>query len=474
MHGSVIAGGERTGQPGDSADREDPRAELTGHRNLAGLRCVQTGYHRLVSSFPRNLQYAKFSAYGFLKNLRFFEPFLVLFFLDKGISYIEIGTLYAIREIAINVTEIPSGALADILGRRRTMIASFVAYLASFVLFWTGSNFSVFVPAMLLFAFGEAFRTGTHKAMILTYLRLNGIESTKADYYGHTRAWSQVGSAVSAAIAAGIVFGYRNYHAVFLYSTIPYALDLILLITYPKELDGESQQRSGSVRESIRALGRFLRLTATNRVARRSVVSSSVYSGVYKGTKDFLQPMIVALAVAVPILPSLPIDQREAILVGLVYSILFLITSWSSRESSSIARLFGTESRALNWILVIGLVFSIAVGATAALGVPVVPVVLFFMIFIVQNVRRPVGVSVISDSVPEGALATVLSVESQAQSLFAALFAFAVGAIAQAFSNNIGLGIAVVAVVVLLATPLVWIPADVTGADSVETGTDPQ
>ncbi len=32
-------------------------------------------------TFNKDLQFYKFCAYGFLKNLRFFEPFLMLFFL---------------------------------------------------------------------------------------------------------------------------------------------------------------------------------------------------------------------------------------------------------------------------------------------------------------------------------------------------------------------------------------------------------
>ena len=116
--------------------------------------------------FPRDLQYVKFSAYGFLKNLRFFEPFLILFFLEKGISFLQIGVLYAIREIAVNVLEIPTGAVADTLGRRRTMIASFVSYLFSFVLFWRSSSMPIFIVAMLLFSFGEAFRTDIASAMM--------------------------------------------------------------------------------------------------------------------------------------------------------------------------------------------------------------------------------------------------------------------------------------------------------------------
>ena len=35
----------------------------------------------------------RFSMYGFLKNLRFFEPFLVLFFRDAGLSFFQIGVL---------------------------------------------------------------------------------------------------------------------------------------------------------------------------------------------------------------------------------------------------------------------------------------------------------------------------------------------------------------------------------------------
>ena len=69
--------------------------------------------------FEKDLQYFKFCMYGFLKNLRFFEPFLLLILLGKGLSYLEIGTLYAAREISINIMEIPSGLLADTVGRRQ-------------------------------------------------------------------------------------------------------------------------------------------------------------------------------------------------------------------------------------------------------------------------------------------------------------------------------------------------------------------
>jgi len=86
--------------------------------------------------FIKDIQYYKFCFYGFLKNLRFFEAFLILFFLEKGLSFLEVGTLYAFREITRNVLEIPTGIFTDSFGRRKTMVMAFLLYISSFVVFY--------------------------------------------------------------------------------------------------------------------------------------------------------------------------------------------------------------------------------------------------------------------------------------------------------------------------------------------------
>jgi len=106
----------------------------------------------------------RFSLYGFLKNQRYFEPFIILFFLQQGLSFTQIGFLIAFRELFINLIEIPSGAVADLFGRRRSMILAFVSYIISFAIFGFSRDYWHFFIAMFFFAVGEAFRTGTHKA----------------------------------------------------------------------------------------------------------------------------------------------------------------------------------------------------------------------------------------------------------------------------------------------------------------------
>ena len=162
----------------------------------------------------KDRQYYKFCFYGFIKNLRFFDPFILLFFREMGFSFLQIGVLFSIREIATNLLEIPTGIVADAFGRRRAMIFSFGTYIVSFLLFYFLPSYSLYAVAMIFFAMGEAFRTGTHKAMILAYLQQTDQIKHKVTYYGHTRACSERGAALSSLIAAALVLYSGTYRII--------------------------------------------------------------------------------------------------------------------------------------------------------------------------------------------------------------------------------------------------------------------
>ena len=167
----------------------------------------------------------KFSAYGFLKNLRFFEPLLLLFLtVQKGLSYTEFGLLIGVREVFIWLLEIPTGIVADVTGRRRAMVLAFASYLISFAIFSYAGSFWAFVPAMILFAAGEAFRSGTHKSMIMQHLDLEGLTGQRVHYYGYTRSMSRLGPAVAALGVGVFAFVGIGYDYIFPATMVPYAL----------------------------------------------------------------------------------------------------------------------------------------------------------------------------------------------------------------------------------------------------------
>ena len=84
----------------------------------------------------KDVQFYRFSMYGFLKNLRFFEPFIILIFRDNGLTFLQIGLLYSIRDVTNYFTEIPAGFVADAFGRRKSMVFAFTAYILSFFIFF--------------------------------------------------------------------------------------------------------------------------------------------------------------------------------------------------------------------------------------------------------------------------------------------------------------------------------------------------
>jgi len=407
-------------------------------------------------AFEKDWQYQKFCAYGFLKNLRFFEPFMVLFLLDAGLTYLQIGLLYSLRMILQNLMEIPAGIVSDALGRRRTMIISFGFYIFSFLVFYFSGHMTLFIIAMAIFALGEAFRTGTHKAMIFEYLKIKGWENDKVSYYGHTRSWSQRGSALSALIAAGLVILTHNYRMIFLFSVIPYLLDLLVISSYPKTLDGKTVNiKFSDIGRNFKEVLNDFWYSFRNPLMLKTIVNSSVYSGYYKAMKDFLQPVVKSLALALPLLVSQPNTTRSALLVGIVYYLIYRASSIAARNSGKFSLRFSSLQMALTLSILIGAGAGLLSGLFYRIHVPAVAVLFFVVVYMVENLRKPIGMSCTADLLEKDILATALSAAAQLETLFAAIFTALLGFLADRF--GLANGLMIVSLVLMVLTPLVFI-----------------
>jgi MFS family permease len=358
----------------------------------------------------------RFSLYGFLKNQRYFEPFIILFFLQRGLSFTQIGLLIGFRELFINLTEIPSGAVADLFGRRRCMMLSFMAYIASFALFGLSRDYPQLFVAMFFFAVGESFRTGTHKAMIFTWLRLGGRLDEKTRVYGYTRSWSKIGSAVSTVVAVAIVWYTQNYAWVFFLAIVPYVAGLVNFMGYPKELEGRPGTHV-SMRDLMLHLQRCILDALKVRGLRRLMVESMSFEGVYKAVENYLQPVVRNMAFLVVGWAWLGETRRSALLIGLVYVVLYLGSAYASRNAHRVASRAGGEEMGsrLLWKVVF---------ATYAILVPLLyfglyqaAVVAFVLLSMTQNLWQPVLVSRFDAYASETEGATVLSIESQARAV---------------------------------------------------------
>ncbi len=398
-------------------------------------------------SFTRDRQFYKFPAYGFLKNLRFFEPFIILYFREINFSFLQIGILFSIREVSTFILEVPTGFVADIGGRKSSMVFSMAAYIASFLTFFLFHSYSAAVGAMILFACGEAFRTGTHKAMILEYLHITHQEEWKTDYYGATRSASMLGSAFNALLAAALVFFSGSYRYVFLAAAVPCLFNILNLASYPASLNWAGLHR-GEARPGIReSLGHSLGMLKDG-AARLSIINSAAFDAFFKVLKEYLQPVLKAMALGLPVLTALTAQGRTALLAGTVYFVLFLLASTASRHSGKFGRRFTELQPALNITWIAGALLLTAAGFFQLRSLYLLTVFAYVVLYMLQNLRRPLCVSYISDRVNSRLMSVGLSVESLTKTILMALLAPVCGYIADRY----GIGVTILGSGILMGT----------------------
>ncbi|MEP1780374.1 MFS transporter [Reichenbachiella sp.] len=385
-----------------------------------------------MNELEKNGQYVKFCAYGFLKSLRFYDAFLLLFFLDQGISFSQMGVLYATREIAVNLCEVPSGIVADTYGRKHALLASFFFYILSFVIFYLSNDFKILFLAMAVYGLADAFRSGTHKGMIMDYLKLNDWEDQKVMYYGHTRSWSQKGAAISALFAGGLVMYAGSYRSVYLFSIVPYLLNFINIMTYPEVLNHSLSKKDRNATKNLFTYAINLFRAVKNRKVFQVINSSAIHTAYLKVIKDYIQPVMLQLAILLPILETMELKKKSGLLIGILYFFIFLMTSYASKMSFKLKRL-GTER--IPWVtLQVGLVCGALSGVFIYNEWWMLSLLSFILVFVVENLRKPNMTAILSDNVPNKILTSVLSAQSFYRTIVTSILAILFGFLADLFS----------------------------------------
>jgi len=203
-------------------------------------------------------------------------------------------------------------------------------------------------------------------------------------------------------------------------------LNIINFLTYPSSLDGPKQHSSDPLGVA-RMLWESLRESWNNRFLRRLFIESMTFEGMFKVSSDYLQPMLKAAALALPLFIDLSDRQRTALLVGAIYFLLYLASSYASHHAGWLAKRCGSENRASRRLWWTNLAsFAILTGALL-LGLPWPAIAVFVFLAILQNFWRPILISRFADHANPAQTATVLSIESQGKSIFGAVMAPVIG-----------------------------------------------
>ena len=343
-------------------------------------------------------QIYKFYLTEFLKTQRYFIPVMILFLQFSKLNYTEIFILYAVESAIIFLMEIPSGILADRLGKRSILILARSFLIPAYLLFWLTGSFLSFLIAMVFLGLNKAFKSGTHKAFIYDFLKQTGSEISPSEVFGKGKFWGRIGEAISSLIGGFIAVKF-GYHYVFLLALFPALLNTINALTYSGiREDHIATDHSGrGIKEHLR---RALIEFRENPLVWKLILNSSLFMICAETIEIYFQPYMVNV--------DIPVAW-----FGTVYTIIFILTAFGSRYAYLLEKKFSMAklTNLTGWAGFIPLLL---------LGLNINSrfiTILFFFVFFLRHIRRPAITTEINDNISSENRATVLSFDSFTRSV---------------------------------------------------------
>jgi MFS family permease len=142
--------------------------------------------------------------FRFLRDFLLIMPAMVPLYRSCGLDATRILLVQAIFSAASLLFEVPSGYLADVLGRRRALLIGAVSMAAGMAGYGLANRFWLFAGAEVVLAFGYSLFSGTESALIFDTLKAESRETEYTRIEGKAEAWTRVGTAI-AAVAGGLL-----------------------------------------------------------------------------------------------------------------------------------------------------------------------------------------------------------------------------------------------------------------------------
>ncbi len=141
-------------------------------------------------------------------------PILIALPLSRGLTLAQIGTLQAILAFIQFCFEIPSGYVADKLGRKYAMVMSSIAFATSYGLFTLAQNFHSFIVPFVFMGIGFAMLTGADEAYLFDSLKETRHEKEYRLWYGRLTIVDELATIVGLGVST-IIANYSTPASVF-------------------------------------------------------------------------------------------------------------------------------------------------------------------------------------------------------------------------------------------------------------------
>ena len=272
-------------------------------------------------------------------------PITVLLALSRGLSLREVGLLFTVHGLVVLALELPTGGLADVLGRRPVVVVGAVLHLVSCLVYATADSFGGFLAGVLLLGVGRALDSGPVEAWYVdTVHALDPRADVAPGLAKHSAA--DGGGLALGAVVGGLLPGLLGGSSAL---AVPYlaaaALDLLFIAAVLRLLHEERPPREGSVQSAVvrgarevpATLSEAVRLSVTDGPMRRVLLLTAV-GGAGLVACELLGPVRFAELAGSP-------DDGAAV-YGTVLAAAFAMAAFAAMLATPFRRLLRDSTRA--------------------------------------------------------------------------------------------------------------------------------
>jgi MFS family permease len=133
----------------------------------------------------------------------FIAPMYPLFLVSRGLDLVEINAVLAVYLLTVFVFDVPTGALADVAGRRRSFVVGCLVRAVAYLLYTQADGFAACLAYEFIDALGTTFVSGALDAWAVDRIRADGHRGAMDAVFARVSA---IGRALM--IAGGVACGY--------------------------------------------------------------------------------------------------------------------------------------------------------------------------------------------------------------------------------------------------------------------------
>ncbi len=220
-------------------------------------------------------------------------PVVVLFYQSNGMGMHEIFVLKAIYSLAIVAMEIPSGWMADVWGRKKTLILGSILGSAGFLIYSFSYGFWAFAVAEIILGIGHSFVSGADSAMLFDTLKAQDKTSEYVKQEGRITSAGNFAEAI-AGIAGGFLAAISlRTPFYFQFAVAAIAIPAALTLIEPKF---HSTEHIHSIKKLIQNIGKTFLSDQNLRIA---ILLSAVTGTATLTFAWFVQPFFKAIGLPV-------------------------------------------------------------------------------------------------------------------------------------------------------------------------------